>query len=295
MALYLDNRFQQRYFKLPIAINDSEDPPQDTVVPVVHKHYHKEFEILGITAGGCDLTVDHTVFHAKEGDVLLIPPYSLHYGFSIPGEPFSHFCLCFDLSILQNDYFDRQFESGMIDITRQLHGSQTGTDVIFQIAYSTYLQCGNMQNGWEHIVQGQLLTLFGLLEQKNYIYSSIHDNGQEDFGQNVLNLLNQNYNQNITSRDIAALMSYSQSYFCRKFHATFDLTFQQYLCQYRLSKARLLLARENISVEETAHKVGFNHTGYFVRQFHAVYGCTPKQFQKSQVKGNIFQAYRSIN
>lgn len=108
----------------------------------------------------------------------------------------------------------------------------------------------------------------------------------------MLHYLSQHYCQNITSRDLAAWLSYSQGYFCRKFHATFDRPFQQYLCQYRLSKARLLLAQDGISIEETARKVGFNHTGYFVRQFHATYGCTPKQFQKSQTKGNVFQPYQ---
>lgn len=292
MAQFLDNLFQQHYRRLPIAIHASTKPARETAALAIHKHYHKEFEVIGVVSGACDFTIDQKEWHAKKGDVLLIPPYSLHYGSTPPKEHFEHFCICFDLCLLQTDFFDRQFEAGTIDIVRLLEHGNPDTEIFYRIAHHIFRQCQTMPASWELVVEGGLLAFFGLLQQKNYIFSNVRDSAQDDFGQNVLHYLSQHYCQNITSRDLAAWLSYSQGYFCRKFHATFDRPFQQYLCQYRLSKARLLLAQDGISIEETARKVGFNHTGYFVRQFHATYGCTPKQFQKSQTKGNVFQPYQ---
>ncbi len=292
MAQFLDNLFQQHYRRLPIAIHTSTKPAKETAALAIHKHYHKEFEIIGVLSGTCDFTIDQKEWHVKKGDVLLIPPYSLHYGSTPPREHFEHFCICFDLSLLQTDFFDRQFEAGTIDIVRLLEHGNPDTETFFEIAYHIFRQRQAMPASWELVVEGGLLTFFGLLRQKNYIFSNLRESARDDFGQNVLHYISQNYCQSITSRDLAAWLSYSQGYFCRRFHATFSCSFQLYLCHYRLSKARLLLAQESISVEETARRVGFNHTGYFVRQFHAAYGCTPKQFQKSQTTENVFQPYQ---
>lgn len=293
MTPFLDNFFQHRFYKLPIAIHSFVHPTSETADLAVHTHYHKEFEIVGVISGASDFTIDQKVWHAKSGDLLLVPPYSLHRSIVPPGENLDYFCLCFDLCLLQTDFFDKCFEAGTIDVVRFLQHSNPDTESFFNIAFHIYQQCKHMPTSWELVVEGGLLTFFGLLQQKNYIFSSVIGSMQDDFGQSILQYLSQHYNQNITSKDLATQMSYSQSYFCRKFHATFDCPFQQYLCQYRLSKARLLLAQEKISIEEAARRVGFNHTGYFVRQFHIAYGCTPKQFQKSQAKENVFQPYQS--
>lgn len=294
MTNLLDANFQSRYFKLPIATHVVLEPPytaHDTIATFVHKHYHKEFEVIGVISGSCQFTIGPAVYQAEKGDLIFVPPYSLHFGAALPGEAHSHFCFCFDLSLLQNKNLEKQFESGSLNIRHLLKHSLPEAALLFDIASRVYQQCEAMLSGWEYVVQGQLLTLFGLLEQQDHVISNVHGNRQGDFCHNILNILSQYYNQDISSHSIAAQLSYTQSYFCRKFRDAFGLTFQQYLNQYRLSKARLFLAQENISVGEAARKAGFHHTDYFVRQFHAAYGCTPKQFQKSQVKANNFQSY----
>ncbi len=294
MAGLLDNNFQSRYFKLPIATHVVKEPPHDrgdAIAPFVLKHYHKEFEVIGVISGSCDFIIDHNTYKLEKGDLLLIPPYSLHYGNALPGDAHSHFCFCFDLSLLQSEYLEKNLETGTLDVTRRLSHCHPDTAFFYEIARLVYQQCESMPTGWEYVVRGQLLTLFGMLEQKNLLITKLKEKRQDEFGLNVLNILSQRYGQNISSNDIAASLSYSQSYFCRKFHDAFGLTFQQYLSQYRLSRARLFLSQKNLSVEEVARRVGFNHVGYFTRQFHEAYGCTPKQFQKNQVKAANFQTY----
>lgn len=290
----LDNNFQSRYFKLPIATHLVKELPygmQDNIAPFVLKHYHKEFEVIGVLSGRCNFIVNHTVLQAEEGDLLLIPPFSLHYGSALPGKAHSHFCFCFDLSLLQSEFLKMQFETSSWDVENQLFHNHPDTRSFFCLASRVYEQCKTKHSGWEYLVEGQLLTFFGLLIQKNLVHPKTDENTLDKFGLNVLKILSQKYNQELSSHEIASQLSYSQSYFCRKFRQTFRLTFQQYLTQYRLSKARLLLSQENISIEQVAHLVGFNHVGYFIRQFHEIYGCTPKQFQKSQVQAMDFQSY----
>ena len=77
LASLLNNNFQSRYFKLPIATHVVKEPPhnmEDTIAPFVLKHYHKEFEVIGVISGRCDFIIDNSTYPLEKGDLLLIPP-----------------------------------------------------------------------------------------------------------------------------------------------------------------------------------------------------------------------------
>lgn len=112
----LDNSFQVRYDKLPIATYTISDPPLREVEPFMLMHQHKEFEVIAVESGCGNVTIDQQSYDVSAGDLLLIPPYSIHSGLILPGEAFSHFCFCFDLSLLKEPEFTHLMESGCLDI-----------------------------------------------------------------------------------------------------------------------------------------------------------------------------------
>lgn len=285
----LDNSFQSRYSRLPIATYAITDLPHEERAPFCHRHYHKEFEVLAVSKGMCEFLVDGVVYCGRKGDIFLVPPYALHAGFSLPGEEFSYFCFSFDLSILKEEEFAHLFENGHLDADRIILGGSPLSGELYRIIQSIYQQSEKHLDHWEFMVRGQLLHLFGLLWQNGAIRRSERSSQQSGFGLQVLDILRSSYSEDITSADVAARLSYSQSYFCRKFKETFSLSFQQYLSQYRLSKARLFLARNELSVGEIAEKIGFNSVSFFIRQFRALYGCTPGQFQRNQADRRLLQ------
>ena len=278
----LDNSFQSRYNRLPIATYAITELPHPGRAPFCHKHYHKEFEVLAVTSGRCAFTVDSVTYQGGGGDIFFVPPYSLHEGFSLPGESFSYFCFAFDLSLLKEDEFAHLFESGHLDMKRAFRASDPLCGELYRIIRSIFQQIEGHRDHWDFVVRGQLLHLFGLLWQDGCICLTQRGSQCSGFGLDVLDILSRSYGEPLTSGDVAARLCYSQSYFCRKFKETFSLSFQQYLSQYRLSKARLFLTQEGLTVGEIAEKVGFNSVSFFIRQFHELYGCTPGQFQKNQ-------------
>lgn len=278
----LDNSFQTRYSRLPIATYAIADLPHDGKVPFCREHYHKEFEVLAVSGGSCEFMVDDAVYQGGKGDIFFVPPYALHAGCSLPGEGFSYFCFSFDLAILKEDEFARLMENGHLDMRRFFQASEPVCGELYGIIQSIFRQSEGHRDHWDFIVRGQLLHLFGLLWQSGGICMAERTGVQGGFGLNVLDILRSSYHEDITSADVAARLSYSQSYFCRKFRETFSLSFQQYLNQYRLTQARLFLTQDDLTVGEIAQRVGFNSASFFIRQFHDLYGCTPGQFQKNQ-------------
>lgn len=282
MSPMLDNRFQARYSKLPIATYAISDPPHEKETLFCHLHYHKEFEVFAVTRGHCEFTVGSVTYRGEKGDIFLVPPYAPHGGYSMPGEAFAYFCSTFDLSILREDEFAGMFESGRLDLVRFISHTDPVCRDLYGIINSIYAQSEERQDSWEFIVRGQMLNLFGVLSQNGYVSDTDRTDLQCDFGLSVLEILRESYSEKITSADMAEKLSYSHGYFCRKFRETFSMSFRQYLTQYRLSKARLFLTKPGMSIGEVAEKVGYSSANFFIRQFQELYGCTPGQFQKTQ-------------
>ncbi len=287
----IDNSFQVRYNSLPIAVYAINEPPVTQAVPFMLTHHHSEFEVISIISGSCQVIIEETTYTAQAGDLFLIPPYSLHSGCILPGNAFSHICLCFDVSLLGEADFIKQLKTAYLDVTRHLTHADRVTQTLFPLTQQIYRQCTTRAKGWRRIVQGQLLTLMGLLEQSENIFPASHKGGNCDFGVRVLELVNERYREKLTSRDIATDMCYSQSYFCRLFRENFSTSFQEYLCKFRLCKAKMLLTQRDISVGEVAVQVGLNNISYFSKQFRSMYGHTPKQFQLLNVKNHSFDEY----
>ena len=235
-----------------------------------------------MSGGSCEFMVDNTVYDGRPGDLFFVPPYALHAGYSLPGESFAYFCFSFDLSILKEEEFARLFENGHLDMDRFIRADQPIAGELSPVIHSIFQQSEQHASHWDFVVRGQLLSLFGLLWQGGIVRQAERSSQQSGFGLSVLEILRSSYGENLSSADVAEQLCYSHSYFCRKFKETFSLSFQQYLSQYRLSKARLFLTQEGLSVNQIAEKVGFNSTSFFIRQFRELYGCTPGQFQKNQ-------------
>jgi AraC-like DNA-binding protein len=66
------------------------------------------------------------------------------------------------------------------------------------------------------------------------------------------------------------------------FRKVFGVTAFQYLHQYRMERARLLLCEEKLLVSAVAIAVGYAHFGQFAAAFKRRFGITPSQCLKGK-------------
>jgi AraC-like DNA-binding protein len=80
----------------------------------------------------------------------------------------------------------------------------------------------------------------------------------------------------------ATLESFGQSYDhqARVFRRTYGLTPLQYVNSVRGERAKDLLARDDLSIEEVAYRLGFLDPAYFHRFFRRVTGMTPGEYRR---------------
>lgn len=95
----------------------------------------------------------------------------------------------------------------------------------------------------------------------------------------AMGFIDQNYQRDISVEEIAAASGLNRSYFGKLFKETMGFSPQQYLIQYRMTKAAELLKGSRIPVGEVARSVGYENQLHFSRAFKNTYGISPSQYR----------------
>ena len=98
----------------------------------------------------------------------------------------------------------------------------------------------------------------------------------------ALQYVAQHFERNITVDELADSCSLSKYHFCRQFRKLTGQTPIQYLNEYRIKRAELMLKNGRESVAEIARQVGFADESYFSRCFKAARGVSPAQVRAEQ-------------
>lgn len=80
-------------------------------------------------------------------------------------------------------------------------------------------------------------------------------------------------------QDVADYFNYNRDYLSRYFKQQTGIHLQEYIHQQKLVKAKELLSRSTLSIQEIAHKVGIQDDKYFMKLFKKVEGMTPSQYR----------------
>ena len=95
----------------------------------------------------------------------------------------------------------------------------------------------------------------------------------------ALSFIEQNFQSDISVEDIAAACGLNRSYFGKIFRTTIGKTPQEFLINYRMTKAAELLKLTKLSVGDISNAVGYSNQLHFSRAFKSVYGISPKNWR----------------
>lgn len=100
----------------------------------------------------------------------------------------------------------------------------------------------------------------------------------------ILEYLDNNYDEKITVNTLAERSFYNPSYFSRIFSETFGMSITEYIKEKRFEKACELLSDTDLSVEDIATKSGYRDSGAIFKHFKKKLGITPTEYRKSKNK-----------
>lgn len=255
-------------------------------------HEHPQYELNYVSEGEQYMTVDGKLYIQKAGELLLIPPGSIHSSLSHNGKGFTYFCMHFDiddqlflslLARIKQVLFDadspvtRQIEP----VLRKLMSSADNR------AASTMVQ--RMQ------LQSAVFELFGhLWEAVSQEAAQLFTDGYEkiELAHQIRNrlqgLVSQQFKQGRESTshygidDIAAELGISSSHCNRVFRQVYGQSPRVYLSEMVLHEAKVLLVNPKLSVQNIAAMLGYKDIAHFSRQFKRWSGISPTRYRLEQ-------------
>jgi len=97
--------------------------------------------------------------------------------------------------------------------------------------------------------------------------------------QNILDELDQRFAEHFSLSELARRYHVSPGCLSAHFHEQVGMSPMQYVTQRRLTHARVLLIKTNLTVAKIAALCGYNDASNFVRRFRQQYHTTPLQFR----------------
>ena len=110
----------------------------------------------------------------------------------------------------------------------------------------------------------------------------ITEKNNNQLWEKVLHFIEKNYSKKLQVQDICKNLFISERTFYYLFKSNVKVTFVEYLTEFRIKKAKILLLTTNLPIPEVAEKVGIKDHYYFNKVFKKHTGITPVKFKMEE-------------
>ena len=258
----------------------------------IQPHVHRFYEVIFIIQGEeVNYILDSQRYQLRKGDMLFIPPGFVHHPLLCQTNSLAYkrYVLWFETTFFQticqsfpsvgylfsqcekkDDYLLRCKESEFLEL---------------QVAFEALCKEAREQRyGWEAQTTLGALSIMNLLSRtyQNHSLTVVSPAEQTKFDA-AIRYINQNLSGRITLENVAQHIYVSKSTLSHLFQRNLGISVYQYIQQKRLLKAKLLIL-EGESMNSICDKCGFADYPTFYRAFRKMYGMSPNNYKKKQIK-----------
>lgn len=110
------------------------------------------------------------------------------------------------------------------------------------------------------------------------------ENKDEYVINNMVKLIEEKYMMGISLKIIAKDVYLSPNYIGHIFTKYMKKSFNDYLCEFRMAKAKELLEDQDKKISCVSREIGIPNTSYFCMLFKNIYGMAPKEYQEMMLR-----------
>lgn len=291
------------YFHHPLSTLPSVSLVGEVSVPAPNKHFRRtptDWILYLVTEGQMKLQEGQTLYELSPGDVLLLAPGITHYGIR-SNHTIHYYYIHFQwdnaiVMLLSNkQYKDKLVKEQSDSLEKTTPISDVGSLLLPKYTHlqPTYMneiiddfsQLSIWYNVSDPYQQVNLNCMFLLLLIKicQFEISSMFP---EKSNKNLsvlplINYLKEHYTEKITSKLLEKEFHHNFDYMNRKFKSSTGYTIFSFLEQYRIKKAKNLLASKQFTITEIAEQLGYCNGFYFSKQFKKYEHVSPREYQQS--------------
>lgn len=130
-----------------------------------------------------------------------------------------------------------------------------------------------------HLIGHLYLFLDYLMRSANSVRMNQGGKLRDFYIKEALTFIEQNFQNDISIEDIADSCGLNRSYFGKIFHNSIGKSPQEFLINYRMTKAAELLKLTSLSIADIGNAVGYPNQLHFSRAFKKIYGISPRNWR----------------
>lgn len=156
-------------------------------------------------------------------------------------------------------------------------GVGVDTDDIMSVFYKRYLYCddlGKMKNE----ISGYITLIINSIQLKSP--------DQNQLFHSVQAYIQRNYHRKLTLQMISSEFFVTPAYCSSLLKEKLDKSFNEYLGEIRLEKAKQLLKETDLSADRISDEIGYSNPKYFFKVFKKLTGLTPLEYRVKEKKRN---------
>ncbi len=229
-------------------------------------HLHQSFEFVTVLSGEMVITVDKTEYTLTQGEALLIFPNQLHSFLSKGSE---HLLCIFSPQLVS------AFNSYSLDKVPVSNKFVPDSYIISRLS--------DIDNDSKIFEKKALLYTICTEFDKTADYTKIDARRENSLFYKIFSFVENNYKDDCLLSDLEKECGLSYSYLSRYFKNTIGLSFNEYVNQYRISKACYMLTNSDVTILECAYESGYKSLRSFNRNFKLYTEVSPYQYRKNAV------------
>lgn len=249
-------------------------------------HWHNALELVYAEKNSCTVNLNNQEYKLSEKDILLVAPGDIHSFHAHSGEGAWYF-VQFDFTKLFGfseavDYRAYQYKSELISSK----DNKTVHEVLEEQLIKIIEEYKDRKFASDLLINARFLDITVILSRslvKNHDrLRNISKTNELIKMDKVFEYLEQNYQRQISLKEVAGAAGFSEYHFSRVFKKATEKNFHSYLNEFRVKKAERLLF-EDVTITQAAFASGFNSIVTFNRIFKQVKGCSPSEYIKKRV------------
>ena len=261
------------------------DVDMDERYPCFFLHWHKELEILKLSGGRGEFTLDSKKYTVGDGDIVLISPQMLHYGIVTSQEPLKCRMICINTHIIggpSEEMIHKEFVAPFEEeklVFNPVIASSEYPDISNQI--DCVVEIFKNKGDAVILIKAELIKLYGMLLDHGVFFKKDKKTPKASNElKEIIRYIEENLENKITMDELAEIAGYSKFHFIRKFKKQTGSTVTDYVNSLRLSAASDLLVTTGLPISIVGEKSGVPNTPYFIKLFKKEFFMTPMEFRK---------------
>lgn len=284
MYIYKADETMKYKENISLVVNCAESEVQQI-------HTHEFIEIVYIASGKGRHCINDITYDVERGDTIFIN-FGQTHSFTSEGKMQYVNCILLPefmsnqlidsenaLDILALSFFD-DFGGHIENLTPKV--SFRGDKMIEaeEIIKMMVREFEEKQLGYKSILKGYLTVYLSkiLREMRNSDVAGITGHVHK-ISPDILKYIEENFNEQVTLKELAQKCFYNPSYFSRVFKECYGKNLTDYIHEKRITAAMRLLRESLLSIEEISAQVGYNEKRQFYKMFRQYTGMTPKNYR----------------